>query len=619
MDKSAIRKNASDRRRNFLSAQKQEAITRSFLESDYYRNADNLFIYFSTEEEIDTHAIIRQALQDQKTVAIPLITGPGQMEARKIDSFEHLEKDRFGIPSPPDGSPVLSPESIDLIVVPGLQFSELGARLGYGGGYYDRYLKNLPDHITRVSLSLDELIGEVPEEPHDERVDLIITPKRMINTGAYSERNAGKLPDHFVATKGKWGMRLGLKTISLLLDKLGNPEKGQRYIHVAGTNGKGSMCAMLTAALTESGYRVGSYTSPELMHFSERILVNQEPIGDEDLNRLYQKIRKACEELVAEGEPEPTGFEIETALALMYYREKKTDINVIEVGLGGRLDATNIIPDPDLNILMSISLEHTQYLGDTLEEIAGEKAGIIKKGADVIAYPQSQKVLDVFRRKAKEEGASSFTVADPSTITCIHSDLTGHDLIYTGDKTPFSFHLGLAGEYQKLNGLTALTAIDALRKRGFHIPQDAVREALQDIRFPGRMEILNKSPLILIDGAHNEGGIRALRDTINHSFDGQKINLYFGMLEDKNVDLALDLLLPYAKRVFTLTPDSEIAVSAQNMASRIREKTHLPVKALSSPKEALDQALESSPGEINIFTGSLYMIGSLRKALFSLD
>ena len=420
-------------------------------------------------------------------------------------------------------------------------------------------------------------------------------------------------------TAGATAYKPGLERIAAFCRHLGNPQRNFFTIHVAGTNGKGSVTTMLTKILVESGFKTGTYMSPALESFNERIRIDEQPIPDPVLIHLADRVQTAGAQLEAEGEPKPTGFEIETAIALLYFKEAGCDICVFEVGLGGRLDATNIIPSPEAAVITSISLEHTEYLGDTCEKIAGEKAGIIKEDCSVIIYPQAQSVEQVIREAAQAAGAREVVTAVPGEIACIDESLSGQKLAYhsvagAGDAGEFVFDLRLAGAHQQLNCLTVLKTVGVLRNRGWNIPDDAVRRALATVRFPGRLELLSEEPVVLIDGAHNPNGIQSLANNIAQYLPDEKIDLYFGMLADKNIDLALDLLLPYAGRIFTLTPDSEEAVKAEEMAEKIRIKTKGAVPVVSLPDaEAAVRGVELRPdAKPVVFTGSLYMIGHVR-------
>lgn len=421
----------------------------------------------------------------------------------------------------------------------------------------------------------------------------------------------------FIESNGKFGIRLGLESIGLLLGELGNPQNKLTCIHVAGTNGKGSVSTMLSAVLKTAGYTTGLYTSPALETFNERVQLNNRPISDEDLMRVTKKVQAACDTLVKRGEPHPTGFEIETALAFEYFYEKQADFCVIEVGMGGRLDATNIIPAPVATVIMSISLDHTDYLGDTIGQIAGEKAAIIKEGTSVVLYPQKKEAEEVITAYAESVNAP-YTIVDPANICRVSENLDGQLLKYKkpgGIPDLDTFKLRLLGEHQVLNCLTVLDTLEILLEKGYAIPTTAITAALAVVTFHGRFEILHRDPVILIDGAHNPNGIEYFVKNIKTYFPGNKINLYFGMLADKDIDLALDYLMPVTGEVHTLTPENDRALPAEKMAMMICEKYDKQVNFYDTIEAAVDSIDLNCKDRINVFVGSLYMIGVARTAI----
>lgn len=421
----------------------------------------------------------------------------------------------------------------------------------------------------------------------------------------------------FIESNGKFGIRLGLESISLLLAELGNPQDHLKFVHVAGTNGKGSVSTMLSAILTEAGYQTGLYTSPALEAFNERIRLNGVPVPDDVLTHLTARLKTACDALVDRGEPHPTGFEIETAMAFLYFYEQHADICVIEVGMGGRLDATNIIPSPEVCVLMSISLDHTDYLGSTLAEIAAEKAAIIKSGSDVVIYPNLPEAQTVLETAARTVGRKVVCVS-PEHIRRLSQSLDGQMLCYQkeqGIDGLSTFRLNLLGEHQILNCLTVLETIQLLIERGFTVTADQIEKALASVVFHGRFEILNREPIILIDGAHNPGGIEYFVENIKTYFPGHKINLYFGMLADKDFDLALDLLMPVTDDVHTLTPANDRAMPADKMAAHIHARYGKKVNFYQTIDDAVASVDLNATDRINVFVGSLYMIGVARTAL----
>ena len=414
----------------------------------------------------------------------------------------------------------------------------------------------------------------------------------------------------YIHSTEKFGSVLGLDTIKTLMEMLGNPQDELRVIHVAGTNGKGSVCTMLAAVLTKAGYKTGLYTSPFLERFNERIRIDGCDISDEDIAKYTEKVSICAEKMTEEGHPHPTEFELITAMAFLYYRDMKCDVVVLEVGLGGRLDATNIVKKPELEIITSIGLDHTEYLGNTLREIAGEKGGIIKPETTVVCYPSDKEAVDEIGRICRKRNAE-LVCAREEDIETINISIDGTQLRLRREN-PLSigtFRLSLIGRHQSMNVLTVLTAVFELIGAGYEIERDDVLDALENVRFAGRFEVLSRKPLIIIDGGHNVDGIKSFAQNVKLCFPDRKINLFYGMLADKDYTNSIDLLIPLAERIHTLRPDSPRALSAERLSEIIRER-HPSAKAEPAGYEDIMGLIR--PDGINAFVGSLYMIGRIR-------
>jgi dihydrofolate synthase/folylpolyglutamate synthase len=420
----------------------------------------------------------------------------------------------------------------------------------------------------------------------------------------------------YIESRKLFGSVLGLRTIGALLAALGHPEKQLRAIHVAGTNGKGSTAHLIAETLAAAGCTAGLYTSPALEYFNERIRIGGAPIPGPALAAVTGRVRSAAAAIVAAGEAEPTVFEIETAIALCYFKAAEVDFAVLEVGLGGRLDATNIIPPPVLAVITRIGLDHTKYLGNTLTAIAGEKAAIIKPGCAVAMAPQPPEAAAVIRKRAGTVGAPLYDAAQ-FPLTAVRRDASGQCVRCAAP--PFDalgpFKLNLKGDHQLENAAALLAAVQALRDQGFAIPDEALLKACACVVFPGRFEVLSQSPLTLIDGAHNLDGVTAFARNVRAYFPGNAVNLYLGMLADKDVDRCLAELVPLADRITALTPDSDRALPAEALAARIRAQYGRPAAALPTVDAAL-ATLDAAPGVLNAFVGSLYLVGKVRTAFF---
>lgn len=402
----------------------------------------------------------------------------------------------------------------------------------------------------------------------------------------------------------------GLGRMRALLRALGDPQRGRKFVHVAGTNGKGSTCACIASVLRAAGYRVGLNTSPYLMTFHERIQVNGALISDEELASLAEEIRPAAEAMTEH----PTEFELITAIALLHFCRKDCDISVLEVGLGGALDASNVIDVPEAAVLTAMGMDHVALLGPAQADVAAAKAGIIKPGGDVVSYGECPEADGVFRRACKERGAV-LTEVDFSRLRPRSFGLDGSQF----DFAPYgNLYLPLTGAYQLKNAATAITALEVLRKKGWRVSEEALRRGLAQVRWPGRFEVLRRDPVFLLDGAHNAHGMTAAAESLGALFPRRKIVFVLGLLADKDVSAMLDALAPLAKQVFTLQPDSPRAMEAEALTSLLAERG-VPARACGTAEEGVRSAMEAA-GRSGIVCalGSLYLSGDIRRAVETL-
>lgn len=400
----------------------------------------------------------------------------------------------------------------------------------------------------------------------------------------------------------------GLSRVRELLRRLGDPQRELKFVHVAGTNGKGSVCACLASVLEAAGYRVGLNTSPHLERFHERIRVDGEEISDGDLGAVMDRVRPA-----AEGMPEhPTEFELITAAAFLYFRQRRCGIVVLEAGLGGELDASNVIETPELAALTAMGMDHAAILGPTLRDIAAAKAGIIKPGGTVVSRGGCPEADAVFRRVCRERGAS-LRELDLSRLTVRKLDLGGAAF----DFAPWAnLTLPLAGTYQPENAALALTALEALREKGWRVPEEAVRRGLAAVRWPGRFEVLRRSPVFLLDGAHNAHGMRAAAESLRTLFPERRLTFLLGILADKDAGEMVDLLSPLAERVFALRPDSPRAMDPAALCALLAERG-VEARPCPSVEEGIGAALAAAgPEGVICALGSLYLCGEVRTAVF---
>lgn len=397
----------------------------------------------------------------------------------------------------------------------------------------------------------------------------------------------------------------GLGRIRELLRRLGDPQRDLRFIHVAGTNGKGSVCACLASVLEAAGCRVGLNTSPHLERFHERIRVNGAEISDEALGAVTDRVRSAAQDM-----PEhPTEFELITAAAFLHFLERRCDVVVLETGLGGALDASNVIDTPELAVLTAMGVDHAALLGPTLRDIAAAKAGIIKPGGTVVSRGGCPEADEVFRQTCRERGAQ-LTELDLSRLTIRRLDLGGAVF----DFAPWeNLTLPLAGTYQPQNAALALTALEVLRTKGWRISDEAVRRGLESVRWPGRFEVLSRDPVFLLDGAHNAHGMRAAAESLRALFPGKRLTFLLGILADKDAGEMLDLLAPLAKRVLVLRPDSPRAMDPAALCALLAQRG-VDARPCAGPEEGMALAEEES-GPICAL-GSLYLCGEIRSAWF---
>lgn len=393
----------------------------------------------------------------------------------------------------------------------------------------------------------------------------------------------------YVHSLGETDMKLGLERFTALCERLGNPQEKLRTIHVAGTNGKGSVTAMVSSILKHAGYKVGSYYSPFVYDIRERFQINSEMISKEDFTRLVNFIRPHAVALAETEHGHPTEFEIKTAIAFLYFVEQGVDFAVLEVGLGGRLDATNIV-NPLVSVITNVSLDHMDRLGDTIAEIAGEKAGIIKRNVPLVTAAEGE-ALDVIRR-ACEERNSELRLVHP-----LNGDLK----------------LGMKGEFQQINAATAIKAVEILREKGINISEEAVRTGLEKAYLPGRLEVLREKPTLMIDGAHNLDGAQKLIHALKEWFTYDKLILVMGMVSGHSVEDVVGTLAPHADKFITTAPQSIRAASAASI-TEVAEKHCTDVEQVEPVSEAVRRALEiAGEDDLICVTGSFYTIGEARR------
>ncbi len=409
-----------------------------------------------------------------------------------------------------------------------------------------------------------------------------------------------------------YGIVPGLDSVRELCRRLGDPQEGLNFVHVAGTNGKGSALAYVSTVLTCAGYRVGRYISPTIREYRERFQINGRMITQKDLCELAGEVKDACDAMRAEGLPHPTPFEVETALGFLYFIRKKCDLVVLETGMGGRLDATNVIRSPQVAVLASISMDHMQYLGNTLTAIAGEKAGILKPGCRAVSAEQEPEAMEAIRARAEQLGIP-LTVAETRLVGRARYGLEKQRFDYDGMK---DLEIGLAGRCQIGNAALAVEACRALRECGYEIPDKALRQGLRETRWPGRFTILGRRPLFVADGAHNEDAARELAKSLEMYFTNRRIIYIMGILKDKEYEKIIELTAPYADQILTVTPPGNPrAMGSYELAQEVA-KAHPRVTATDSLEEAVELShLLAGKEDVILAFGSLSYLGRLMEIM----
>lgn len=417
----------------------------------------------------------------------------------------------------------------------------------------------------------------------------------------------------YLSSLEAFGWRLDLSRMEALCERLEHPERAFKVVHVAGTNGKGSTTAMIAGILSASGHRTGSYFSPYVFNVRERVMLAEpngqpEMIPEADFARLMTELRPHVEAVAGdESIGHPTEFEVKTALAFLYFRDREVDWAVLEVGLGGRLDATNVVR-PEVCVITSIGMDHMERLGNTLEEIAGEKAGIIKPGAAVVTGAV-EPALGVIRKTYEERGGAEWGAALPVSED---SSVAGMLCTKTGQETvALGAFPGLPGPHQETNALLATLTANVLIGRGFKIPYEAVLSGIEQASLPGRFQIVHTSPTIILDGAHNPDGAQALAETLRRKYPGKPITFVLGMMGRHSIEGVMAALAPLAGRIIATQPADERRLPVERVVEEAA-KHGFDAPIIAPPMEALRRALrEAAPEDVIVVTGSFYVVGEI--------
>ena len=410
---------------------------------------------------------------------------------------------------------------------------------------------------------------------------------------------------NFIQNTNKFGSVLGLDNIRELLERLGNPQDQLRVVHIAGTNGKGSTLAFLAGIFRESGYRAGRYVSPASFSYEERFRINEENISKKDLCFYMEKIKNVAEEMVKDGLSHPTMFEIETALSFLYFLDKKVDVVLLETGMGGRLDATNVVKKPIPTVIASIGMDHMQFLGDTLEKIASEKAGIIKEGCPVISYDNTKEVNEVIKNKAKQMHAK-VTFVNSAGIRVLQESLNGESFSYRSSDGRWyeKIEIPLLGRHQINNAALALETLNVI-KNYYCISDFQTEDGMRKTIWRGRIEILEREPMVICDGAHNPDGAKSLLSFLQNNFTNQRLIYIMGVLSDKDYEQMVQILAPAADKIYTVAPDNPRALSSRELCNCI-SKYHQNVEERQRLAECLSEVRQKAEkDDVIIICGTL--------------
>ena len=412
----------------------------------------------------------------------------------------------------------------------------------------------------------------------------------------------------YIEEAKSYGYTMGLDHIRELCERLGNPQDKLQFIHVAGTNGKGSVSAMLSSVLKANGYKTGTYSSPSVFSYEEKMRFQGKPVTKTMLVKLLEQVKEAADAMEMDEKGHPSVFEIETAAAFLYFVEKECDIAVLEAGLGGIEDATNIIKAPVLTVFASISLDHCDYLGDTIAKITEKKAGIIKAGCQVVTLKQLPESLKVLEKKAKELGCV-IHVTDPASVKGVKQNLKKQTFTY---KEFAKVEIPLLGNYQIANASIVLEAVMALQKAGRNLSEDKIRKGLLETEWPGRFTLIANKPVFMIDGAHNPDAAEKLVESIQYYFTNKRIIYIMGILKDKEYGKIIEKTCPLASMVITVaTQEKRRTMTAYELAQEV-QKVNPNVTAVDSVEEAVEMSyLLAGKDDVIIAFGSLSYLGKL--------
>ena len=565
------------------------------------QEAQAVYCYAPIGSEADIWELAERLWEAGKRVAFPRVLGTrdGDMEFFEVKSRTELSEGAFHVPEPVmDGRAPVDWKGA-LILVPGVVFDVTGARCGYGKGYYDRYFAAHPE-LVRVGVAYECQLSEELSaccESTDVWLDYVQTERCCY--AATDAMDYEQMVERISASR-LFGRAPGIECTAAVMKLLGHPERALSFVHIAGTNGKGSVAAFLREICGKAGLRAGMFTSPHLEQFTERIQIGHEQIPREELLQLGRAVMAANHRLMVSCGINLTMFDYCLAIALLYFKEQGVDLVILETGMGGRLDSTNAIPSSLVSVITGIGLEHTAYLGDTIGTIASEKAGILKRGTQAVLMDQDAQALDVLTERCG-------TLDIPFRVSGV-IDGSGH---YKKER----YEIGMPGVYQRKNAAAAIEAAQLLAQHGFaQITQEAIAEGIRDTRWKGRMEIASEHPWVLLDGAHNVHGVTALVQSLRELGGDARYTFFMGVMADKDYEAMAELILPLAEHIYTFAPENARALSAEKLCALIRRRGGR-ADVCADVLQLVDLVYAQPEDARCVVFGSLYLIGEIRQQL----
>lgn len=607
MEKRAIR-GQKKALRDALSAGERQQFSHEICEALWQlplvREAKAVYCYAPIGSEVDIWELADRLWAAGKKLAFPRVLGTsnGEMEFFEVKDRRELAEGTFHVPEPVTEGRLPVDWKGAVVLVPGVAFAKDGARCGYGKGYYDRYFASHPELVSvgvAFECQLSEQLSSCCERT-DMRMDYVQTQRncyRAVDAMTYEE-----LVEKISASR-RFGRAPGVVCSAAVMELLGDPQKELSFVHIAGTNGKGSVSAFLREICVKAGVRVGMFTSPHLQEFTERIQIGHAQIPREKVLEFGRMVMEVNHRLMASREINLTMFDYCFAIALLYYKEQDVDLVILETGMGGRLDSTNIIAPPLVSAITGIGLEHTQYLGETIEAIASEKAGILKRGSRAVLMDQESSALAVLSQCCQELNIP-FRISGSVDVN--------------GQYKHAQYEIGMQGVYQRKNAAAAIEAAQLLAEEGWtQITQKSIAEGIRDARWQGRMEIVNEHPWVLLDGAHNVHGVTALAESLRELGGDKTYTFFMGVMADKDYETMVDLILPLAKHIYALAPDSARALPAETLCALIRDRGC--GADVCADEQQMVEMIRSQPrDEKCVVFGSLYLIGEIRQHLMNI-